>query len=63
MFKLRRLHLTIAALVLAGGTALIPKPSEAIICPHYFCRTDLDCSSKCPSAPIAYCDGGACQYQ
>ena len=63
MFKLRRLHLAIAALVLAGGTALIPKPSEAIICPHYFCRTDAECHTKCPSASFWICDGGVCQWQ
>jgi hypothetical protein len=63
MFKLRRLHLAIAALVLAGGTALIPRPSEATICPHYFCRTDLDCHNKCPTATFWLCDGGACQWQ
>jgi hypothetical protein len=62
MFKLRRLHLAIAGLVLAGGTALIPRPSEAIICPHYFCRVDSDCRMFCPSAPVSSCIDNVCQY-
>jgi hypothetical protein len=56
-----KLRLSLLVLALAAvWTALTPV--EALNCPHYFCRTNDECSQKCPSAVAAACIENVCQY-
>lgn len=63
MRKLRRLPLALGILALVtGGLTITPSQSEALICPHYFCRNNTECRQLCPSAAAAGCVDNVCQY-
>lgn len=62
MTRLGRPHLAIVTLVLVVGLMALTAPSEALICPHYFCRTNSECASQCPSASSSACIDNVCEY-
>jgi len=63
MTRLTKFRLTLAAFALILGFAALNPPPAAALCIHRICSTALQCKNWCPSASVASCVNGVCQYQ
>jgi hypothetical protein len=63
MTRLTKVRLTLAAFALALGVTALTPPPAAALCIQRICTSSLQCKNWCPSASVASCTNGVCQYQ
>ena len=57
-----RIRLALVVLALVTAWAALPLAEAQLICPHYFCRSNQDCRTRCPTTAGAGCVNNVCQY-